>query len=403
MSIQPPLIHDLPDDSAIPVRDLAAATLFTVTDDATRTAGQTTHRWADASDVAATLTEITSGVLATVTAAQYASIAWARDRWLTGQAPTDPVVATLDALQATLGQGPSLDALRQQHTVAIPDTGSETRWPVFAARAAALGVRSMVSLPLSVRHESLGVLNLYATRAHAFTGDDQTIAALFAARGAIALCQAAERDHVQALGRRDMVEPTTDRHHFTAAAVFDRLFRGTHRADLSLAGLIRRLVAEHVRRAPHVIPSQTTLRLDTVRASDEADGLCVTRGTVADAIVVQASGEVDMSTAPRLGSALRAGCAAARPPGPLVIDLTGIRFFSAAGLTQLVDIRRNCREREVTLRVVATHRSVLLPMRITGVDVLFDIAPTLAAAIRPHTGVTPPPGTRHEPAAAKAS
>lgn len=76
MSRQQPLIHDIPENTA------------------------------------ATLAEITSGVLGATAAAQYASIAWARGRWLTGQAPTHPVVATLDTLQAVLEQGPCLDALR---------------------------------------------------------------------------------------------------------------------------------------------------------------------------------------------------------------------------------------------------------------------------------------------------
>jgi anti-sigma B factor antagonist len=98
--------------------------------------------------------------------------------------------------------------------------------------------------------------------------------------------------------------------------------------------------------------------------------------------VVRASGEVDMFTAPGMAAALRAGCVVARSPGLLVIDLTGIRFFSAAGLTVLVSTRRHCRERQVTLRVVATDRSVLLPLRITGVDALLDITPTLAEATR---------------------
>jgi anti-anti-sigma factor len=389
MSMHQPLIHDIPDNSAAPVRALAVATpasnasLLALTAEATRTVSQTTPRWADASDVAATLTEITRGVLAAVAAAQYASVAWAGGRWLTGQAPTDPVVATLDALQAALGQGPCLDALREQRTVTIPDTGSETRWPLFAAQAAELGVGSMLSLPLSVRQERWGVLNLYATRPHAFTGNDETIATVFATHGAVTLCRAAERDQVQTLARRDMIEQATGRHHVTAATVFDRLVRGSHHADLSLAGLLRRLVTEHVRHDPHVTPWAAG-RLDTVKSTEVADGLRVTRSTIGDAVVVQAGGEVDMSTAPRLGAALRAGGDAAHPPGPLVIDLTGIRFFSAAGLSQLDTIRRYCRERQVTLKVVATHRSVLLPMRITGLDVLFDIGPTLEEATRPH-------------------
>ncbi len=391
MSMHQPLIHDIPENSAAPVRDLVAAvpvsraSLLAATDEAARTVSQTTRQRANASDVAATLREITSRVLAAVAAADYASIAWAGGRWLTGRAPTDPAVATLDALQAALGQGPCLDALREQRIVTVPDMGDQTRWPLFAARAAELGIGSMVSLPLSMRQESLGVLNLYATRPHAFTGEEEIIATVFATRGAAALCRAAERDQVQAQARRDMIEQATDnptgRHHVRLVAVFDRLVRRWHRADPSLAGLLRRLVTEHVRRHPHVT-AWTAGRLDMVRSTDVANGLCVTCGTIGAASVVQVAGEVDLSTAARLGAALQAGGDAARPPGPLVIDLTGIRFFSAAGLTQLDIIRRFCRERQVTLKVVASHRSVLLPMRITGMDQVFDIAPTLADATR---------------------
>lgn len=400
MSTQP-LMHDIPENDAAPAPDPAAvtrprtpsgATLFAVPHEVARTmthaTSHTTRQRAAASDVAATLADITSAVLAAVAAAQYASIAWARGRWLTGEAPTHPIVSTLDASQATLGQGPCLDALREQHAVTIPDMGRETRWPVFAARAAELGVGSMVSLPLSVRQEGLGVLNLYARRSHAFTGDDETIGSVFAARAAIALYRAAERDHVRAQASRDVIGQARDilmeRHHATAVAIVDGLVRDSRRTGLNLADLARRLINERVHDDPDVGPSRTARRLDMVRTVDVANGLRVTCGKLGDAVVVQASGEVDLHTAPDLAAALRAGCVAARPSGALVIDLTGIRFFSACGLTLLLTTQRYCHERQLTLRVVATHRSVLRLLRITGLDALFDIAPTLEEATRPH-------------------
>jgi len=364
---------------------------MTETHQATHTIIQTTGRPAATSDVAATLTGITGGVLAAVTAAQYASVAWARGRWLTGHAPTHSVVATLDALQATLGQGPSLHVLRAQCAVTIPDTDRETRWPVFAAQAAELGVGSMMSLPLSVRAERFGVLNLYAARPHAFTGDDETMAAVFATRAAVALYRAAERDHVQAMASRDRLVRNTGipapRHHRTATAVFDWIVHDSYRASLRRPRLVRRLVHEHGHLDPPVNPSQTAERPerpDTGMTTEAANGLRVIRGMIADAVVVWAFGEVDMLTAPRLAEALRAGCVATTPPGPLVIDLSGIRFFSAAGLTVLVATQLLCRERQVSLRVVANHRSVLLPLRVTGVDALLDVVPALAHATRPH-------------------
>ena len=210
---------------------------------------------------------------------------------------------------------------------------------------------------------------------------------MFAARAAVALYRAAERDQVRALARSEVREPATgiptQRHHPGTAAVFGWLLRDSHHADLTFAARIRRMVKEHVHRDPPVGLGWTVERPDTVRATHVVNGLRVTWGTIANVVVVRASGEVDMLTASGLAAALHAGRGAAHPAGLLVIDLTGLRFFSAAGLTVLVVTRRHCRERQVTVRLVATDRSVLLPLRITGLDELFDIAPTLAAAIRP--------------------
>lgn len=104
------------------------------------------------------------------------------------------------------------------------------------------------------------------------------------------------------------------------------------------------------------------------------------------AVVVRAVGEVDTATAPVLAAALRTGCTAARSPGPLVVDLTGLRFLSAAGLTPLVTTLWRCVERRVPLRVVAAHRDVLRPLHLTGLDALFDIRPSLAEALGPGAG-----------------
>jgi len=215
MSRQPPIRY-IPDSGVASDRDPAAAipprtAVRAAHDDAALTVDHTMGRGVAASDVAAALTDITSGVLAVVAAARYAGISWAGDRWLAGRAPIRPTAATLDALRATLGHGPSLRALCSRDIVTIADLGSETRWPEFAARVTELGVGSMLSLPLSVRHECFGVLNLYATRPHAFTDGGARIAAQFAARAGIALYRAAERDHVQIMARRDAIERATDR------------------------------------------------------------------------------------------------------------------------------------------------------------------------------------------------
>ncbi len=47
------------------------------------------------------------------------------------------------------------------------------RWPEFAARAHALGARSMLAIQLYVIGEDLGALNLHSTRLDAFTDESE--------------------------------------------------------------------------------------------------------------------------------------------------------------------------------------------------------------------------------------
>ena len=91
-------------------------------------------------------------------------------------------------------------------------------------------------------------------------------------------------------------------------------------------------------------------------------------------VTVRVAGEVDMSSAPVVAEALEKGCAEASRSSSLVVDLTGIRFFAAAGLALLLTVRQRCLDRQVPLLVVAPD-SVLRPLRIAGLDGLFDIVP----------------------------
>ncbi|WP_434446795.1 STAS domain-containing protein [Lentzea sp. E54] len=96
------------------------------------------------------------------------------------------------------------------------------------------------------------------------------------------------------------------------------------------------------------------------------------------AVVLAVRGEVDMVTSPllrdRLQEHLRPTCL------DLVVDLTEVSFFGAAGLTDLVIARRTAQEVGVRLRLVARTRVVLRPLTITGLDELFDVYPDIAHA-----------------------
>lgn len=97
------------------------------------------------------------------------------------------------------------------------------------------------------------------------------------------------------------------------------------------------------------------------------------------AVMIAVRGEVDLCTSPLLLDTLLAHLRIASPP--LVIDLTDVGFFAAAGLTVLVTAREAAAAAEVRLYVVANSRPVLRPLTITGLDRTFDIHPDLTQTL----------------------
>jgi anti-sigma B factor antagonist len=151
-------------------------------------------------------------------------------------------------------------------------------------------------------------------------------------------------------------------------------------ATFTVVDLAGWLVDENAINDPRRTPGRPEPR-ETARTDVVSGGLRVISDRVGDAVVVRAIGEVDARSADVLASALRAGWVAARRPGPLVVDLSGVVFFSVVGLELLITTEQHCRDRDLPLRLVAT-RGVLRALRLTGLDVLFDIT-TPARATRP--------------------
>jgi anti-anti-sigma factor len=137
-------------------------------------------------------------------------------------------------------------------------------------------------------------------------------------------------------------------------------------------------------RDPRRVVGRPGQQSDAVRSDEVIHGLRVVTDRMDGTVVVRAVGEVDLRNVDGLAAALRAGWGPVCVPGRLVVDLSGIVFLSVAGLALLVATEQQCREQDLELRVVATTRSVLRALRVTGLDVLFAITSTLAAATRPH-------------------
>lgn len=80
-------------------------------------------------------------------------------------------------LQLDENEGPCVDAYRTGHLVTVDDiAGTRDRWPAFAAAAGDLGYQSMHAIPLRLRAETIGSLNLFGDRPGPLTADDAVAA-----------------------------------------------------------------------------------------------------------------------------------------------------------------------------------------------------------------------------------
>ncbi|HEX4721837.1 MAG TPA: STAS domain-containing protein [Pseudonocardiaceae bacterium] len=95
-------------------------------------------------------------------------------------------------------------------------------------------------------------------------------------------------------------------------------------------------------------------------------------------MVVTLAGELDMSTEARAGDVLTNAVARGLP---LVLDMTGLRFFSSAGLTLLARLDQNRRESSLDVRLAGDQRVVVLPLELTGMRNLFPIHSSLDEAL----------------------
>jgi len=158
-------------------------------------------------EVPETLQAIVDAAAGTISGAQYASISAVKGRRevhtvaATGQLPR-----AVDQAQYETGQGPCLDSLYKHRTVRVPDIGADERWPDFTARAAELGMGSMLSVQLYVHGDDLGALNLHSETVDAFDDDSEHVGLLFASHAAVAMAGAQVQDRLrQGMHTRDLI------------------------------------------------------------------------------------------------------------------------------------------------------------------------------------------------------
>lgn len=103
-----------------------------------------------------TLDAITAQAAATHPAARDAGLILLRGGRLIPQATTGQAPQALDLRQQETGEGPCIQAAREQDAVYVEDISRDPRWPGFRAEAQAYGVGSMLCTPLWVDDQTLG-------------------------------------------------------------------------------------------------------------------------------------------------------------------------------------------------------------------------------------------------------
>ena len=104
-------------------------------------------------------------------------------------ASSDERMRLLELFEIQGAQGPCLDAFSSGRAVQANAAGSRVRWPVFAPQASGAGFQVMCAVPLRVRTDVIGALNLFRTCDEPFTATEMEIAQAMAEMAAIGLIQ----------------------------------------------------------------------------------------------------------------------------------------------------------------------------------------------------------------------
>lgn len=176
---------------------------------------------------------------------------------------TDDVVKEVDKYQYDTGQGPCLASIDTKKMQCVDSLSQDERWPLFREKAAG-AVHSILALPLLVDH-SIGSINLYSARPHAFTDVDRSFLALLAAQAAVAVANAVTfYDRVElaeqlrmALDSRGVIDQAKgilmDRHRVNADQAFEMLRRTSQDLNRKVRDVAQALV-DSVSPGPEKVP-----------------------------------------------------------------------------------------------------------------------------------------------------
>jgi GAF domain-containing protein len=161
----------------------------------------------------------------------------------------------LELLELQNDQGPCLDCYREgQPVVNVPPDEARKRWPVFHSAVEAQRFRSVHAVPLRLRSEVIGAINLFVVSPEPLTGDDIALGQGLADMATIGLLQErAVHEHVilaeqlqGALNSRVLIEQAkgmlAERHGLDPADAFTLMRTYARRSGSPLLAIAQRVV-----------------------------------------------------------------------------------------------------------------------------------------------------------------
>lgn len=170
-------------------------------------------------------------------------------------ASSDEEADTIELLQLQADQGPCVECVHRAAPVSVPDlTEAGQRWPRFVATLQEGSYRSVHALPLRLRGQAVGGLNLFHHEPGPLPGSDLALGQALADVATISILQerALRRSEVlaeqlqTALNSRVIIEQAkgvlAERANLPMSGAFDRLRRHARRHRQPLTDVARRIV-----------------------------------------------------------------------------------------------------------------------------------------------------------------
>jgi anti-anti-sigma factor len=110
----------------------------------------------------------------------------------------------------------------------------------------------------------------------------------------------------------------------------------------------------------------------TLRATTDRNGA---------AVLINAGGEIDACNEHTWRQLLSEASNVVVPPGPFVVDVTGLDFMGACAFAVLADEAQRCRQRGIELRLVSREPSVARFVDACALSRVLPIYPTADAAL----------------------